>query len=123
MTKITLNLPFPISVNAIWRGKHKGAYRSARYKAWIAQAGLEWMTQKTKQPRNISGEFSIFIVLVRKDKRVRDLDNFSKVLLDFCKAHALIEDDSLLACLYTRWGKPHEAPLGVRIVLKSRPSI
>lgn len=123
MTKITLNLPFPVSVNAIWRKNNrrmKGVYPSAKYKAWITQAGLEWLTQKVKQPKHIPGEFSLFIVLVRKDKRIRDLDNFTKVILDFCKAHGLIEDDSLLAALYTRWGKPHEAPLGARVILKRR---
>lgn len=124
MTKITLNLPFPVSVNAIWRKNNrriKGVYRSDKYKAWIAQAGLEWLTQKIKQPKHIPGEFSLSIVLVRKDKRVKDLDNFTKAILDFCKAHGLIEGDHLLDRLYIRWGKPHEAPLGARVILKPRP--
>lgn len=119
MTKITLNLPFPVSVNAIWRGKHKGAYKSPKYKAWITQAGLEWMTQKVKQPKQIPGEFSAFIILARPDKRVRDIDNFAKGIMDFCKAHNLIVDDKLCSRLYIRWGKPHEAPLGSKVILKN----
>jgi Holliday junction resolvase RusA-like endonuclease len=117
MTRIVVDLPYPLSINQIWRSSRGRVYRSAEYTAWIKQAGLEWLFQRKSQPRTISGPFSAYLVLVRQTKK-SDLDNLSKCILDFCQAQGLITNDNLCEKLYLRWGSAKEAPLGARLILK-----
>lgn len=117
--RIVIHLPFPVSVNAVWRGKAKGAYRSKAYRAWIQQAGLGWLPQKKNQPRGISGAFGAILILAKPDKRLRDCDNYLKVCLDFCQQHGLVTNDHLCEKLYVRWGTKSEAPLGAKLTLRS----
>lgn len=118
MTRITLHLPLPPSTNRLWRSNRGRVHRSKVYLDWLQQAGLEWLTQKPKQPKSIPYQFSAQIILVKPDKRRRDLDNSIKCLLDFCKLHSVIVDDSLCEKLYIRWGISSEAPSGCRLILK-----
>lgn len=112
---IEVFLPFPISMNAIWRGRQRGVYRSPRYQAWSKQAGLAWLEQKpVGTNQRITGTFSAHIVLYPPDKRRRDLDNPVKVVLDFAKHHGLISDDHLCQKLLVEWGV---GPTGCRLVL------
>ena len=118
-TKITLNLPPPISVNQIWRQKRGGAYISKPYQNWIQQAGLEWLTQKKGQPRKIEGNFKAVLILAKRKSGKGDLDNFIKCVLDFAVNHQLVSDDCYCQALYVRWGTEQEAPMGCRLTLKS----
>jgi Holliday junction resolvase RusA-like endonuclease len=118
-TKITLNLPPPISVNQIWRQKRGGTYISKPYQDWIRQAGLEWLTQKKGQPRKIEGNFKAVLILAERKSGKGDLDNFVKCVLDFAVKHQLVSDDRLCRALYVRWGTEAEAPMGCRLTLKS----
>ena len=118
MTKIVMHLPFPPSVNAVWRSNRGRVHKSSAYISWQAVAGQEWMTQKIKQPRFLPGDFSLILVLVNPDRRRRDLDNRLKACLDFCKLHRVIQDDSLARKIYLRWGTKKEAPLGARLILR-----
>jgi Holliday junction resolvase RusA-like endonuclease len=118
-TKITLNLPPPISVNQIWRQKRGGTYISKPYQDWIRQAGLEWLTQKKGQPRKIEGNFKAVLILAERKSGKGDLDNFVKCVLDFAVKHQLVSDDRLCRALYVRWGTDQEAPMGCRLTLKS----
>lgn len=118
MTKIVMNLPFPPSVNSIWRGGRRRVFRSQVYIDWTNVAGKCWLAQKTTQPKNISGSFSAVLILSPPDKRHRDLDNYLKGVLDLCKLHRVIDDDHLCRRIYLRWGTPKEAPMGARLVLK-----
>ena len=119
MTRITLHLPLPPSTNRLWRANRGKVHRSKVYLSWLQEAGLQWLTQKQSQPKSIAYSFTAQVVLVRPDKRRRDLDNHStKALLDFCTLHQVVVDDSLCEKLYIRWGKPSEAPLGCRLILK-----
>ena len=51
----------------------------------------------------ISGPVDVEIHLGRPDKRKRDLDNYSKGVLDLLCHAGLIDDDSELQSLTTRW--------------------
>lgn len=119
MTRIVVHLPYPVSTNAIWRSNRGRVHRSKAYTAWLQQAGLQWLSQKKNQPKGISGRFKAYIVFAEpKNKRRRDVDNLHKAILDFCKSHGLVKDDSLCRALYLRWGTSKEAPLGAFLVLK-----
>jgi Holliday junction resolvase RusA-like endonuclease len=88
-------------VNALWRSNRGHVHRSRRYVAWLKAAGWELRVQR---PRKIPGPVAISIAVGRPDERKRDLDNVSfKALLDLLTSHEVIEDDSLVVSLTSRW--------------------
>jgi Holliday junction resolvase RusA-like endonuclease len=98
---VSLDLPFPPSVNRLWRstkdGKH---YRSPRYQTWFQAAGLEINRQR---PGRVSGQFSVLLQLGRPDRRSRDLDNLMKPVLDLLQHHGVIDNDSLAQHVSVHW--------------------
>ncbi len=96
---ITIQLPFPPSVNAIWRNVHGKTLKSKRYRVWANAAGWELKSQGGKVP----GKVQISIALERKDNRRRDLDNHAKAILDLLCEHQVIDDDSLVQKLTLEW--------------------
>jgi Holliday junction resolvase RusA-like endonuclease len=119
LMRIICHLPPPISVNSIWRSKRGGAYISKPYQEWIRQAGLEWLTQKKEQPRQIDGNFKAVLILADRKSGKGDLDNFIKCVLDFAVNHQLVRDDRFCKALYVRWGTKEEAPRGCVLILKA----
>lgn len=120
MTRIVCHLPFPVSLNSIWRHKASHSYRSTPYQNWQRLAGGEWLTQKNNQPRAISGPFRAILIVARRERSGRiDIDNLMKGVLDFAVSHCIIEDDYLCQAIYARWGTKAEAPKGCKLILRS----
>lgn len=94
---IILKLPFPVSVNALYKNRLKGRAKSERYMTWANAAG--WEIKRQKQIP-INGYYDITIMLTRKDKRKYDIGNFEKCISDLLVEHLLIEDDSLATCVH-----------------------
>lgn len=92
-----LMMPFPPSVNHIWRSFR----RSSGYTAWIKEADFQGMQQKPL-PR-FDGPVDVTIKLGRPDKRERDLDNLAKGILDRLEAWEVIENDNLVHRLSLEW--------------------
>ena len=100
----TLNLPFPPSVNSIWRFAGRSAYISKQYAAWKKNADNCFLQQK-RGLKPIKGPFDIFITLSEKKRRKNaDLDNRVKVILDAVQRFGLIENDSKCQTLTASWG-------------------
>ena len=118
---ITIDLPYPPSVNHVWRFGKGRAYRSAKYIAWIEEASLLWITQKSKQPKKIAGPFSLELQVNPPDKRRRDLDNVLKPVLDLVQNLTIVSDDSLCGRLLVERCSKDAAPLGARLVLRPLP--
>ena len=130
---IIVDLPFPISVNRIWRGSGRHVYRSKEYMAWINQAGLLWNVQKrggTVLPSKgypksvaditpIKGVYSLHIIFHPPDKRRRDIGNLEKVCSDFIQSVGLIEDDHYCRELHLVYGSSNDAPYGARLTIES----
>lgn len=124
MPVIAIDLPFPPSVNRVWRvktnpktGKRYG-YRSAPYMKWLKQADNQWLEQKPRGPfKTIEGPFSIRIMLSRPDKRSRDCDNYSKAPMDWLQRAAIIKNDSLSMETRIGWVTDEEAPAGMRLII------
>lgn len=111
---VTLHLPFPPSVNHIWKHGAKGkGYRSPRYVSWANIAGLELNAQK---PGCITGDYRIRLTLGRPDRRRRDQENFIKAVSDLLVEHGVIEDDSLAVVTTIAWSDRIE---GCRVTLKA----
>ncbi len=118
-TRIVIHLPYPVSVNHIWKHGKGTSFLSRQYSAWKKTAGQEWLLQKKNQPKAISGPYGAILIAVKPDRRRRDLDNLTKVCKDFAVQHGLVPDDSLCEKLYVRWGTPKEAPLGAKLILRA----
>ena len=119
MTRVTIDLPFPTSTNAIWRNRQKGSYRSPEYIRWLGLAGQHWLTQRPRMAvKRISGAYSLSVILAPPDKRQRDLDNSLKSLNDFLVNSNIVDSDHLCSKLYVRWGDSQEAPLGCRVTIR-----
>ena len=78
MTTITLELPFPPSVNTYWRRVNGKTLirRSARFPAGIRAA--------------------VVVEAFMPDRRMRDLDNLFKALLDALVKAGVLVDDSVI---------------------------
>ena len=90
---IDILLPWPPSTNCIFaRGKGRGMFPSARYKAWKEEAShaLRW-----QQMDALSGPVEVKIQLSSPTKRVYDLDNRVKPILDLLVDTRLIDGDDM----------------------------
>ncbi len=96
---ITLKLPIPPSVNALYSGNHR-RFKSKRYKAWIAEAEDAIQGEKFTM---MSGNIEVTYRICSPDNRRRDLENYSKALSDFLVDHKIIEDDSNIQRLVMEW--------------------
>lgn len=102
-------LPFPISVNAIWRYVGVRAYRTKEYTDWISEADGVYMQQPKAAKNPIKGHFTYHIVLDEKNRttkngNARDGDNHQKIVLDYLQRVALIENDALADAGSWSWG-------------------
>lgn len=84
-----LILPFPPSVNALYRNvAGRGRVTSGSYQRWKDEAdGALW----TQSKKPISGPVNVTITL--RDKGRYDCDNKIKCLLDLLVRHGIIPDD------------------------------
>ena len=113
---VTLTLPFPPSVNSIWRFAGRSAYASKEYKAWQKAADAAFLEQKSEKTLGtpIKGAFEIFIVFSEQRRRWNtDLDNRIKVTLDALQRFNLIENDNKCQKLTATWG-PVECGVFIR---------
>jgi Holliday junction resolvase RusA-like endonuclease len=123
MTSLTqadmiLDLPKPPSVNRIWRHRQgrKAPYLDTRYARWKRTCDNICMFRGWhKTP--IKGHYTA-IVTIDETKRVGDIDNRIKVVLDFLKQAGITEDDSLCDEVTARFGF---APEGCRVELAPSP--
>lgn len=111
---VVLELPFPPSINRLWRGSGKRVYRSAEYTNWLEQA--QWIVAAGRH-KPIVGNYEIYVLLRAPDRRRRDLDNFAfKAVSDLLVKTGLVQDDSHAKLIASTWVE--EGP-GVTIMLQS----
>lgn len=102
---VTLTLPFPVSVNRIWRQGKGNTYLSPQYKAWKDEAYVAYIQQRKTVGTPVDGNFTYHIILDEKRrKQARDGDNRGKVILDFLQDVGLIVDDKLADAGSWSWG-------------------
>lgn len=110
-----LELPFPISVNAMFADGKTRRHKSQRYADWVAEAG--WVL-KSQRPTPVRGQVSIHYEFEEQpDKRKRDAFNFEKGVTDLLVAHGVIEadDHTILRKGSVEWSS---AVKGVRVTIK-----
>lgn len=94
----TLRIPVPPSVNGAYVNKRGGGgrFKSNRYTAWIESANKHYMTQK-RATKPVRGPYEAKIRLPQ-DMR-GDVDNRTKLLLDYLVRLELTDDDKHCAKL------------------------
>jgi crossover junction endodeoxyribonuclease RusA len=103
---IELRLPWPPSVNSIWRNVVIG--RSARTllskdgRAYFTRAAAEVQAQRAG--RRIAGRAAVEIVLHAPTRAAIDIDNRAKAILDACTKGGLWDDDSQVDVLLVARG-------------------
>ncbi len=105
-----LVLPFPPSVNSIWRAFRGRNIKSKRGREYDARADV-CLQQQQPLPR-FTQPVSVEAAFGRPDKRRRDLDNHAKAVLDALTRNGVLEDDSLIHRLLLYWSPD---VVGVRV--------
>lgn len=111
MTNLTMTLPFPPSVNHYWRHVVLGKPPKQRVTTLISKPGREYsesvaaqvLAEKTRL--KIASYVAMTVLLSPPDRRRRDVDNYSKSLLDSLVKAGVLEDDSLVRDLRLVWGE------------------
>ena len=93
-----VTLPYPPSVNRLWRYTSRGVYRTKHYTGWLKEAGL-----RITNPPYLTGPIYLQIEACPNDKRRRDLDNIIKPLLDCSEHNRVIKNDSQIVELRVAW--------------------
>lgn len=111
-----LVLPYPPSVNALYRAVKGRSILSEKYRDWKADASTVLMLQK---PKPIAGQVSVIVEMSPPDKRKRDLDNAGfKAILDLLVSFSIIaaDDSSVVREIVARWvdGEPGQCTVIVR---------
>jgi len=98
---LTLTLPVAPSVNSAWinrRGSRgRGRIKSAKYQAWLKQADASYLLQK-KEVLAVRGPYRCGMIFPRKLRG--DLDNRTKLILDWMVSRGLTSDDKFLQGLH-----------------------
>lgn len=92
---IEFTLPFPPSVNRLWRNVGNKTLLSAEGREYRKQAAYALLEQRVPCTR-MNGCIHVSIVAYPPDKRRRDIDNLTKAALDSLTHSGVIEDDSFI---------------------------
>lgn len=90
---LRLRLPLPPSVNAAYgnrRGPGRGRFKTAAYKAWLAEAD-KWLLTQKRELVPVSGPAMVCLRLPMKMRG--DISNRIKVAEDFLVSRQLTSDD------------------------------
>ncbi len=115
---LVLRLPVPQTVNKYWESNNDGSRRiSKKGKAFRIEA-LACVRNQAFHHRTLTGRIAVRITLFAPDKRLRDLDNLKKALLDACTHAGVWADDSLIDMDHTDRGpvKPRDGYIKLEVV-------
>lgn len=94
-----ITLPWPPSVNTYWRHPTRGPLAGRHLISEAGRAYRQAVTIISKSLpicESVAGRMSVVISATPPDKRVRDLDNILKSLLDSLVHAGIIADDGLI---------------------------
>lgn len=122
-TDFIIDLPYPPSVNRIWRSSTQAAgkqvYISPSYRKWKDESNALLMTKRGWMMRRITGPFSVDIALCPPKGHPRgDLDNRIKAVLDFLQAATIVSNDKLCQLITAYWAHQSTAPEGCRAIVR-----
>lgn len=89
-----ITLPYPPTANTYWRHVGNRVVKSAEARQYQSAVRLRWLTQEIALPV-LTGPVSV-IVTVFRPRRIGDLDNTLKVLLDSLRGLAFVDDSQVV---------------------------
>jgi len=99
--EINFTLPYPPTVNKIWRPTGKGLVKTAAARKWQTDAGWAY---KAAGGRRLDGPLMVLVNLSPpNDGRKRDVDNGLKALLDSLNGVAWGDDYQVVAVAAVRF--------------------
>ena len=118
------NLPYPPSINSLYRHRGPVVYKTEKWKEWVAAASVQLINQSSYLNKTIDYPIAVEMAVGRPDKRVRDLDNLTKVVFDFLQSDDLhkigcrkiIENDHLIHHYEVYWSTK---VVGIKVIIKS----
>lgn len=110
---ITLDLPFPPSVNNLFANGSSGRFTTQQYRDWQTAAAWKLLADR---PGRVPGPVKLTLVYEEKHGR-RDLDNLLKAVLDLLVKHNVIDGDhrTVLREISAKWSAK---VTGVRITIE-----
>ena len=102
-----LRMPWPPSVNKIWRVRRSGSYLSERARGYRQQAGFAVMLarQAGRLPKSpMEGPVAVRLVFCPPDGRLRDLDNLPKSVFDALTHAGVWTDDRQVRFIESWYG-------------------
>lgn len=113
--RVELELPLPISTNALWRsvvrnGKSR-MLKTKRYESWALVAGTEINNQR---PGRIVGPYVLTLTVNRRRCDI-DLGNAEKAASDALQAAGVVENDCRAEEIHLHWSDTVE---GMRAVIE-----
>jgi len=83
-------LPFPPTVNSIWRKSRSGMYRHVKYLTWLEEAHR---AVEGTLPMDVTFDpVHVELRLYGRSRAKWDIDNRAKVILDFLQGRFLFDD-------------------------------
>jgi crossover junction endodeoxyribonuclease RusA len=111
----TLTLPWPPTLNTYWRHVGSRTLISREGRAYRDRVMLEVLRNRT--PR-IDGRLAVDILAYPPDRRVRDLDNLPKAILDALRHARVYDDDGQIDDLLIRRGNVEKGGM-VRVWIRT----
>lgn len=104
---IELQLPFPPTVNTMWRRGPRSTYLSEKGRKYRADATASVLEQFPDRPLvdSLDARLNVAIILYPPDRRQRDLDNYPKAILDTLTHAGVWVDDSQIDKLTIQRGE------------------
>ena len=87
----------PQSTNNIYRHTGNRVYMTAKGKA--LKEDYQWQLKSQYKGKPIKGDVDLRIELFFGDARIRDIDNYNKILLDACSDILWIDDSQIQSLL------------------------
>jgi len=116
---ITLRLPYPPSINAYWLASGHRRYISARGQAF-KKAVVEHVLE-CKTPKLGDMSLKVTIYLYPQSKKLMDIDNCIKPILDACQDAGIFDDDVQVQALHVYRSIPIKKGGCMVLIEKFRP--
>lgn len=102
MSSIRINLPFPPTVNHIWKSSGHRRYLSKEYEAFLGIVGV--IVGRERVPKFGTKRLAVALELHGPNKRKYDIDNRVKAVLDALARAGVYEDDEQVDLLAVNRG-------------------
>ena len=108
---VAVQLPYPPSVNHLWRRVGNKTLKSAEGRAYHERcAGLALVARKQRDTWQPNGPLCVAVQVYPPDRRRRDLDNLLKASLDGLCAGLGVDDSTIAELHVYRWPPDKHQP-------------